>query len=483
MELSKMTFRRKFSVNPYKTLRLPLGEMSLYKDFVNDKRGDPYPVTFKTGDVCEKIENAKYTVSAENGGYIARFLTDFFPIASYELEICEISSAKVGFSLEYNGQSALCVMADGEKIEISCGEAKNVAECALDNGDILSLTFRTGAVSVYVDKGDRPLLVCDNAFEELRKFSSYDVFTKSHISVACETQKNGRAVTKNAQAYLCGGLSHADMKPMRYEDGTPIIEGGRVFLTMSSRLEAQTYQSIISWNPTLCDFRLEGAMLFDVGDGMCCSDVASSVVYDRNCGKWYIWMCSFSHGHILARGELLGDPRYGVQIVDVKLLDKPTGDDLTQFAGFKGDEDPDLCFIDGKWHLTVCRLEPADGYHYYHFVSDSPFDGFKFVDRTLTGEKTGGMFTKIDGEYYFVCGSDFKTRARYDIYKYNDFSKYDKLICDYDDGGFRGWGTVFSVPVGSRIRHFHITFDRHNASGYNWSYGNLYVYEAYEYSK
>ena len=93
------------------------------------------------------------------------------------------------------------------------------------------------------------------------------------------------------------------------------------------------------------------------------------------------------------------------------------------------------------------------------------------------------MFTKINGEYYFVCGSDFGTRARYDIYKYNDFSKYDKLICDYDDGGFRGWGTVFSVPVGSRIRHFHITFDRHNASGYNWSYGNLYVYEACEYSK
>ena len=61
MELSKMTFRRKFSVNPYKTLRLPLGEMSLYKDFVNDKRGDPYPVTVRKGEINEEISNAKYS--------------------------------------------------------------------------------------------------------------------------------------------------------------------------------------------------------------------------------------------------------------------------------------------------------------------------------------------------------------------------------------------------------------------------------------
>ena len=200
MELSKMTFRRKFSVNPYKKLRLPLGEMSLYKDFVNDKRGDPYPVTVRTGDVSEKIDNAKYIASSNEGGYISRFLTDFFPIASYELCVHEIASAKVGFSLEYNGESALSVMADGENIEIACGDEKNTVECKLNGGDILSITFRIGAVSVYVDKGERPVLVSDNKLDGLGKFNRYDVFTKSHISLACELGKGGRVCVKNLEA-------------------------------------------------------------------------------------------------------------------------------------------------------------------------------------------------------------------------------------------------------------------------------------------
>ena len=87
------------------------------------------------------------------------------------------------------------------------------------------------------------------------------------------------------------------------------------------------------------------------------------------------------------------------------------------------------------------------------------------------------LHTKFEGEYYFVCGTDFNSRANYDIYELGDFSVRHKLQCDYDDGGFRGWGTVFRYPFGSRKKYYWVTFDRHNASGYNWSYGNIYVYE------
>ena len=52
---------------------------------------------------------------------------------------------------------------------------------------------------------------------------------------------------------------------------------------------------------------------------------------------------------------------------------------------------------------------------------------------------------------------------------------------DFDDGGFRGWGTIIPVELGSRMRYFWLTFDRHNGSSYNWSYGNLYCYEADDY--
>ena len=41
-------------------------------------------------------------------------------------------------------------------------------------------------------------------------------------------------------------------------------------------------------------------------------------------------------------------------------------------------------------------------------------------------------------------------------------------------------GCVIPVKTGSRMRHFLLTFDRHNGSGYNWSYGNFYCFEAEE---
>ena len=51
---------------------------------------------------------------------------------------------------------------------------------------------------------------------------------------------------------------------------------------------------------------------------------------------------------------------------------------------------------------------------------------------------------------------------------------------DYDDGGFRGWGSILPIKLGTRERYFLITFDRHCGSTYNWSYGNLYLFEAEE---
>ena len=75
----------------------------------------------------------------------------------------------------------------------------------------------------------------------------------------------------------------------------------------------------------------------------------------------------------------------------------------------------------------------------------------------------------------FVCGNDFENRANYRIYTKDGMSE---AKFDFDDGGFRGWGTIIPVTMGSRKRYFWLTFDRHNGSSYNWSYGNIYCLEA-----
>lgn len=64
MKLHEIEFKRRFSINCYHNLKLKLVEMSFYKNWVNDNRGDPYPVLSSDGDIKESVGLGKYTVSS-----------------------------------------------------------------------------------------------------------------------------------------------------------------------------------------------------------------------------------------------------------------------------------------------------------------------------------------------------------------------------------------------------------------------------------
>ena len=126
--------------------------------------------------------------------------------------------------------------------------------------------------------------------------------------------------------------------------------------------------------------------------------------------------------------------------------------------------------------MAICRVDRAiNSYRYSFFVSDEPFEGYTCIGQGLDGAETGGSFQKIDGERIFACGNDFYKTSNYRIYTKAGMIE---AKFDFPDGGFRGWGTLIPVKIGSRERIFWLTFDRHKGSGYNWSYGNVYGFEA-----
>ena len=492
MKLYEMHFNRKFSTPLKPRLWLDVCEMRFENDFIGDKRSDLYPVLHKSGIISEKIKNAAYLITSGGGGSIARLVGEFFPYYTYSFKIERIRSAEVGLALISDGFTLKAVASEKIcRIEYLGKEILRVNE-GISDGDVLSVAFRAGGISLYREKDGKEELLGDVSDNEYQK-SITDIDGKGLSALLYESEykntdaalfvslgEGGEAKLGPVKARLMSGIGTADVRPIKNADGTPLIEDGRVFLSASARLETGAYQCILSWLPTTSEFKLEGALFFDTGDGMAANDVASSIIYDKEREKWYVWYCSFSHGHVLGRAELDTDPRRGISIIDTTLMETKEGAPLTDFYGVFGDEDPDLIRVDGVWHLAICRLEP-DGYHYYRFTSDSPLDGFVFADKTAGAEKTGGSFVNLCGEYYFVCGSDFKKRAVYDVYGISDFSDPHALTHRHDDGGFRGWGSVFAVPVGTRKRVFHITFDRYLTSKkWNWSYGNLYVFEATE---
>ena len=518
-----MKFRRKFSTVNFKNLKYKLGEMAFSKDWVTEtKRGDPYPILEKDEGIEEKTGNGRYLVvnSGEKRARARRFIGGFNPFVSHALDISALENGKVGFAFVCRGGEGSDFTpenAPAAEIFVENKDGKTVigykvkgtktTEGVCDySGEILGKTL---VVTARYDFFDVYLIADGNT--EVIAHVQLDVkvdgraalnykrnFDVTDICVFSELEKGGKAEIKNAEWYLDSGVGQADMRPIRYEDGTPIIENGRIFLTMSIRLALTSYQGIVSWNPSGCDFRLEGALFFDVGDGFWAGDVATSLIYNRKTSKWMMWYCSFSHGHILAHGESIADPRFGINIIDGTLMQSESKDaagkslisDDNLFFAKEGDEDPEFIYDEarGKWILGICRLVrfPEENnrirYRYFFYESDEPFSGYTPIGHTDDGENTGGSIVKTDHGYRFVCGSNFDIRARYINFDLYNLADHEDLKFDYDDGGFRGWGSVFRYPCGSRYIYKMITFDRHNGSAINnWSYGNIHVFEADEF--
>ncbi|MBO5702585.1 MAG: hypothetical protein J6S71_09110 [Clostridia bacterium] len=462
-------FKRKFSLSMYKNLKLKLGEMSFYKDFVTDTRGDLYPILLKSDDCVEYVEANRYGVRA---GSVTRLIGQFFPYATYEMT-ATVKNGAVGFRFILPSAEAEIAVSNG-KLRYLCGERKEELDLPESVGTMI-VSCRPGAFDVYFKKNGKSEFFTTFAEESFRNSNDYAEFSdgKAALSVS------GEAEVSEVSFYIDNGTSIADMRPIRYENGEVMIENGKIYITASIRMQTGTFQGIFSWIPGTAEFELTGALFYDCGDGKWCGDVAASLLWHRDEKLWYLWVCAFSHGHILAHSTFEGDVRFGVNVIDVELMAKADADTpIDAFLTFAGDEDPDFFYDaeNSRWLMAICRRDPViKNYRYFFFESDSPFEGYKCIGKGRDGAETGGSFVKVNGEQYFLCGNDFRATSDYRIYGKHGMSAPN---FDYPDGGFRGWGTLMPIKLGSRTRYFWLTFDRHRGSDYNWSYGNLYCFEA-----
>ena len=465
-------FKRKFSLSMYKNLRIGMGEMSFLKDFVNDKRGDLYPTEMKSEDCAERVEGNCYAVTK---GTVKRLFCQFFPFASYEVK-CQAECGEVGFCFRLPCAEANITAGCG-RVLYTCGEhSESVLTPEYVKKEFtMCISCRPGAFDVYFENGGKPEYVKTFYADAFRDANRYSQFSDGYASLLCI----GNVRIKSVKSYIDNGISIADIRPIKYEGGEVMVESGRVYFTASVRMQESSFHGVFAWTPTTAEFQMTGAVFYDTGDGVWRNYLAPVLLYHREKREWYVWVSSFEHEHVLAYGAFTGDPRFGVNIVDVSLMEKATDpSDITVFAGFKGDEDPDLYFDRdrGLWTMAICRTDPRTGqYVYVFFESEEPFEGYRYIGKGKDGAETGGSFVRIEGETFFVCGNGFNEKSEYRVYSKSGMRT---AGFNYPDGGFRGWGTVMPIRLGSRTRYFFMTFDRHNGSDYNWSYGNLYCFEA-----
>lgn len=464
----------------YKNMGISLGEMSFFKDFVNDTRGDPYPLTKKSSDCVETVSANRYRVS---GGSAERVFCQFFPFATYEMK-AEALCGEAGFVFRLPDVTASVTLnstPEGRSLLYRSGthtERLALPEAFTETSPWL-VSCRPGFFDVYYRQNDGAIYFATLEAPLFAESNRYVTFRDGYVSLlAC-----GDVTVSRVSSCIDNGVSIADFRAIKYEDGTLIRENGKVFFTASVRIQAGNYQAIFSWVPGTAQLEMTGVLFFDKGDGFWRGYIASTILYDRTKQLWYVWTSSFSHEHILAYGTFDADPRYGVGVVDVRIMDAATEKNvMTDFVGFCRDEDPDLIYDkeNGRWLLAICRIDPEiRKYRYVFFESSDPFSGFRCIGCGVQEDssETGGSFVTVNGEMHFVCGNAFDRRSEYRIYNKDGMKT---ASFRYPDGGFRGWGCVMPVKLGSRTRYFWITFDRHNGSDYNWSYGNFYCFEAEE---
>lgn len=512
-ELNEYTFYRIFSKSSYKDIVKVISEVSYLKDFRSVLNSNLYNYATEgatTSDYLFKDNYMKITNNNDISTYhkFSYFVGRVKDFVNYEIKVSNISSSdnynnRVGLRFIFNNSDVQFISISHDKANnklliqeesfVNWASEGTKTLKTLDYVNELSLLVQYcgDKFEIYTKVGDNITYQATKVRTDLRKYCTIPNIYNCFCQVWGILKGGGSTYTiSNTRSYIDCGIAQSDIRPVKYEDGSPIISEGKMYFTVSARTQLTAYQSVISWDICTYDISMEGLILFSYDGLNIFNDVASCLVYDRFSNEWIIWNTAHNSGHISARTKLNSDIRFGYNIVKTNFVATERYDsdskkyvvtDDKSFYGKSGDEDIDIIFdkVANKWYLTLCRLSSSNGdaYSYFLYESDNPIDGFVFKGKTTSDNVTGGNIVKFGNEYHFVCGAN-ETKSQYNIYKLNDLStKIGLCKFDINDGGYRGWGTLIPIPSGNFTKYIFVTFDREQYGTGNWSYGNLYFYE------
>jgi hypothetical protein len=363
------------------------------------------------------------------------------------------------------------------KVELDRSIALKAKSAIPSKGKFLIQMLGSGLTVYWQDKG-LPVPVAQAEFSQLIDLRKVE-YIHSFQSRLYLHQKKGRVELNSVKSDLSSGIGQADIRAITYEDGSPLLDQGRLWYTMSIRGRALPHhiQGVFSLNPGSFDLRFEGVILFDRKDGIWRNEIASHIFYDRRDNIWRGITTGFSAYALpgekkqLLAVESRKDPRFGFSVMDAYPF------------GVVGDiEDPHILFDStvNKWRILTC--ENIQGYKAIMLESDHWNKGYTRIAGPVAHNSTGTSIQQINGKRYCFSGS--QDRKIY-IYSYPELSEIGVLNMDlppWDAGsGTRVWPNVVELPEGYPFRYVALMMDRYNYPGLegpNWTYGALYLYHA-----
>ncbi|MGO1520134.1 MAG: hypothetical protein ACTHZ7_09515 [Sphingobacterium sp.] len=456
-----------------------------------------HPVEHRSRETVQVVsENGRLRAASSNHGEAAIWLAGFNPFASYLLDLDSLQG-ETSIGLEFKsklGTAGLRVSIVGDQgklrdVRYTILGSSQTSEGSIKTaglGDDVPITGRLivqllgSGLVVYSQQEGLPKVIGQLDFNqmidlrEIAKIRSFQTWIYLKLNA-------GAVSLENASVALTTGTGLADIRAMTYEDGTPILDQGRLWYTMTMRGRALPHhlQGVFSMDPTLFDVRFEGAIVFDRDDGLLRNEVASHIFFDRVDSVWRGITTGFSaYANIqeeekqLLAVESKKDPRFGFSVMKARPM------------GQIGDiEDPHILFDAqaNKWRILTC--ENIDGYKAVMLESDQWDRGYTRIAGPVTHNSTGTSMQRIDGQLYCFSGSEAREVF---VYTYPDLRELGVLDMDLppwdESANTRVWPNVVELPEGYPFRYVALMMDRYNYPGIqgdHWTYGALYLYHGF----
>ena len=344
----------------------------------------------------------------------------------------------------------------------------------------LLLQMLGSGLVVYNMNNGLPKIIGQLQFNKYVDFRDKKYLNSFNTSIQIK-QKHGALNIRKAEIALSAGMGLADIRPITYENGDPLLDQGRLWYTMSIRGWSlpNPIQGVFSMNPSVFDIKFEGIVVFDRNDGLLRNEVASHIFYDRKDKMWRGVTTGFSayanpdkEQKQLLVIESKRDPRKGFSIMDAKPF-KMVGDI----------EDPQILFDSTaqKWRMIACKNQ--EGYKAVLLESDYWNKGYEQIAGPVAHNSTGTSIQRIGNQLFCFSGS---SDSKLYVYSYPDLKEVGILNMDLppwnETSGSRIWPNVVQLPEGYPFKYVALMMDRLNYPGIkgpNWTYGALYLYHGF----
>ena len=263
----------------------------------------------------------------------------------------------------------------------------------------------------------------------------------------------------------------ADTKYIHYDDTTPYIIDNKIYMTATLQAYGSNYTGILRHTLGCNDLELVGIISVN-GDY---SALGTDLMFDRKNKRFVGVFRQDENGvNVVHYGFAYTTCLTGeLNFTATKL---PSVNVHTGFGNYLDDEDPAVCFVNGKWYVGINRKTDSMDWDYYYDIFVSATDefnveGFTYVCSCHHTSLTGASFLVINGTLYLSAG-DGTTVSFFEIPSGEYVGSLPITIAN------RVWGNVTIINCGNYSKMFLTTFDRQIYTDSNWSYGNLQMFKS-----